>query len=530
MDDTRPKVAALVRVSTAAQAGEDRAGIARQHDVIDRTIAQRDLDCVQRVELVDVSGTSARECPEIQEILAGVLRRELQGIVVADLDRLLRPADIEEIALLQVFQTTGAIIYCGDQTLDLSSDDGCLLGIMQAALAGHELRLIKRRMQGGKERKRRDGKCPGSEITLPLGVSYDRKKEAYFYNDEIVRVQEAFRLLDTGVDESLSSVARLTGVTPRGLRVVLANKIYIGVREYAYKRGDKYVGINGRQAGRKKIKRLPEDIISVRVIEEPAVDPERFERVQKILRTKKGRWEQVRKAGRIHLGTGLLRCGHCGALLVCKAGGRRNGRWKTSYYGCKHNSQHWRKQGLSCTQRPLPDHELEKRLLDFAGQTLSDPMFLESLITRCIGVQLEQAKLKDSGATSSALEEKRLVKKLERMKDLYLAGGYESVQAYMTEKAEVEKSLRAVQSAMRPPSQVSVSSMEQAIKRIARGAMAVGRCTDPEKQLALLRALLAEVVVRDEDFVEIKLAPQVVTSSVSKKNTRTGRGSWPPPA
>ena len=47
------------------------------------------------------------------------------------------------------------------------------------------------------------GKCPGSAITLPTGIGYDREKDEWTVTDEIWRVQEAFRLIERDPDLSL---------------------------------------------------------------------------------------------------------------------------------------------------------------------------------------------------------------------------------------------------------------------------------------------------------------------------------------
>ena len=48
---TRRRVIGLVRVSTEQQAADDRGGLLRQREVIDRTIAAQHLDCVEIVSL-----------------------------------------------------------------------------------------------------------------------------------------------------------------------------------------------------------------------------------------------------------------------------------------------------------------------------------------------------------------------------------------------------------------------------------------------------------------------------------------------
>ena len=508
MDKKDLPVAGLVRVSTLSQAEDHRAGLARQRDVIRRTIENRGLRCVKEIELTDVSGTNVRNCPEIQELLDDVQWGRLTGVVVADLDRLVRPADIEDLALLQVFQDTGAILYCGDQEIDLSSDSGYLMGGIQALLAGHELRLIKKRMMGGKEAKRRQGKHPNGDQTLPLGVGYDRQSEKFFYNDNISVVQEAFRLLDDGECADIAAVAKRLGcVTPRGLKCILRNKTYIGVREYTKKAGPRYRSGDGRQRGRRKIPREKHEIISRQVIDEPAVPPDRFERVQALLDAKRGVWSSARAAGRVHLGTGILRCGYCGATLNCKAGTWRKGKYKRGYYVCKYNDSYWRRKGRSCEQSAVPEDEIESLLISLVSHHLSDTQFLTALAENYIESQQEQASRAASVRASMKARITKLKSKLQRMEELYYAGGFENAGDYIAKRAEASIELEDLLATSPPSSVPTLEDMQPVLERILRGALSFPRVMDRAEQRRVIEGMLAEVTVVDGQITGFVLTP-----------------------
>src|SRR6218665_566219 len=84
----------LVRVSTADQASEDKAGMDRQRVETARIVRDKGYRVVHSVELVDVSGTATAFAPEIQELLLMSGRREIDVIVVAEMSRLIRPDDL----------------------------------------------------------------------------------------------------------------------------------------------------------------------------------------------------------------------------------------------------------------------------------------------------------------------------------------------------------------------------------------------------------------------------------------------------
>src|SRR5690606_21035136 len=123
----------------------------RQREVIGRTIEAHQLDCLRVYELTDVSGTEVRNHPDVIEIIRLVASGIISGLVISDLDRLFRPDQPTDYAILQTFKDSGAIIYSGDTTYDLGSKDGMLFSGIRATIAGYELALIKERMHGAKE-------------------------------------------------------------------------------------------------------------------------------------------------------------------------------------------------------------------------------------------------------------------------------------------------------------------------------------------------------------------------------------------
>src|SRR5437899_3955825 len=103
----RRRVVALIRVSTADQGRDDRGGIPRQRRVIEQTIATKNLDCLRIYEISDCSGTQVLHNRDVQEILQLISSKVVTGLVVADLDRLFRPAEPTDYAILQSFKDTG---------------------------------------------------------------------------------------------------------------------------------------------------------------------------------------------------------------------------------------------------------------------------------------------------------------------------------------------------------------------------------------------------------------------------------------
>jgi len=529
MHDKVKNVIGLVRVSTKEQAEDVHAGIARQREVINHTIQTKNLNCRQIIELNDVSGTNMLRCPEVIHLLKNVESKQVQGVVLADLDRLLRPARFEDFALLQVFQDSGATIYCGDQEINLTTDAGYLMGGFQALMAGNELRTLKRRVQGAKEQKRKQGKCPSAAITLPRGISYDRKLEKWGYTPEVAQVIEAFRLLDEDGITNLCDLARRTGINHRTLHNLLQNRIYIGERVYDKKRGDrKYASENGRQADRQKVNRTGDEIITVRVIDQPAVNPERFERVQRILANKGMTWAGSRSNSSPRLLTAIGRCGECGAILYGSSNGGRK-RNKPGYYICKKNYYLYRSELGSCVMHNIRQDVADEKVAHWVSEKLSDRKVLGNILALYEQTQESSIAEMESqvGNVEQALAE--LDEKVHRLNKGYLDKKFTDAEhaQYKAEfEAEREK-LTAIR--FNRPENSSVSEIKRRLLLLTKGALAFARINDRNMQKAVIQQLLAELHVGNKGITGFKIRPQF-DALVCDKGTRTGRGSLLPRA
>lgn len=416
----RPKipVVELLRVSTADQAEDDRAGLPRQEEANRRTIERHGLEAVRRVKLVDVSGACTMFAPEIQEMIRMIQAGQVRGIVLADLDRLLRPDDWTSFSVFQPIKEAGALLYLPDQVLDLNTQPGFLMSGLQAVIAGNELMQIKKRLHGAKEEKRRQGKCPQSYICLPLGVGFSRDTETWHYTPEAGKVRELFDLF-LGGEHNLRELQRQTGLHHQTIKNLLRNQLYIGVRAYEAKRApERRLRPDGRQADRRKVARAEGEVIRVKVIEEPLISPDDFWRVQELLEVKRDGHRARRSSGaELFLLQGLLRCAECGEVMYTVPG--RNGPGKDYYY-CRRKSSHFRASTGGCPSHYLHREQVEGTVLDFIEQRLADPAYVERHMARL------QQGAKNSGAARTIEEATATLERLDRSRgrilELYTEG------------------------------------------------------------------------------------------------------------
>jgi DNA invertase Pin-like site-specific DNA recombinase len=396
----------LVRVSTADQASEDKAGMDRQRVETARIVRDKGYRVVHSVELVDVSGTATAFAPEIQELLLMSGRREIDVIVVAEMSRLIRPDDLSNLALLDQFRRNGVVIDAGGTVHDVDDPSGFLAGGLQALIGGFERKQLLQKIARSKESARAAGRNPSADITLPLGLSYDRRSSTYHYNDDISKVQEAFRLIDgdSGL-RNVSEIARRTGIEPATLRNILRNKAYVGIREYTQKRdlSVKVMKAGGRQGDRPKVARRPEEIIRVRIIppEKQAVSDEQFERVQLILAGLQefhARIQSAREKGG-NLLAGIGRCGCCGLRLYGTTSSRtsKDGQTKArGHYVCFSHHYHNKNKAQPCGFGWAVKERAEELVSAFVCALLGDEEFIRKTLEHAVSKRRDLIRIPDS--------------------------------------------------------------------------------------------------------------------------------------
>lgn len=406
------KVIELIRVSTAEQAGDDRASIPAQRTINRRTAQTYGLTISKSIEMTDVSGAAVLRTPEMQELLRLIVAPDIHGVVVREFSRVMRPDNFSDYVLFQAFQDTGTLLYLPDGPLDLNSKTGKLVAGLRAIIAGNELSEIRERVWAAKEEKRRAGHHAQSPICLPFGVGYS-KEQGFFYKPEAERVRDCFKQLLAGVTD-YKELAKAIGFTGNGLRIVLSNPIYMGWRVYERKRdmspGARRFSANGRQGDRKKIRRDPEEVIRVKVISDPLVSEEEFKRAQEIIQTKLNRhWRHRTDVTPQFVYNGFLVCSECDASVY-----GQNGR--NFYYVCSHR----RTKFGGCRAGWMRRDMLETKLDVMLSEKFTDRKFVTDLL-RDVESQSEVASARSKVARLE-IEIRKLREKRVRVLDAFFEG------------------------------------------------------------------------------------------------------------
>lgn len=413
----------LIRVSTEGQAAEDRAGIPAQREINRRTARIYGLNIVKTIEVVDVSGSSVLLSPEVQELLRLIECPDVVGVVTREFSRLIRPEKFTDYALLQHFIDTNTILYLPDGPIDLASKLGRFFGTIRAAIAGLERREIVERMQDAKESMRRAGKHAGGAITLPYGVGYS-KECGWHYTAEAEKVKHAFALFFSG-QTSYTEIGRQLNLPRTDIRFILGNPVYTGWRVYDQKRDPSAAGYrarpDGRQGERRKVKRAPEEVIRVKVLE-PLVSDEQFERVQQYIELKRRKHWRVRaETPARYTYNGFLTCGECGSLIYTHSS-------QDDFYNCKsRNTRERRKRALvglePCTNRYMLRKVLEPKIDAALSRQLTDRHFITHVVDSYNRSAEHEGQLIDPvGQTAVTARLRALEEKKQRVLETFFDG------------------------------------------------------------------------------------------------------------
>ncbi|MBL6975617.1 MAG: recombinase family protein [Deltaproteobacteria bacterium] len=262
------KLLPIHRVSTLGQAGDDREGLDRQRHSTRLVAETHRAKLLPAVEIENVSGSDLAATPEWQNQVQPAISDPDTHIASDSIDRILRAEDFN----FEVFRdllATKTRIFTPGKIHDLAIAEDAFMAGLLALVGGREKSEIKRRIQAGREAKRRRGEWPLKLSALPRGILYDPKTKAWSYDkteaDIITSVFHQFVV----ERRPLRAIGRTIGKPMQTVRGYLQSPIYKGLLVYDQKRGEKYPSKNGRQPDRKKIARAPHEIIEVRVFGGP---------------------------------------------------------------------------------------------------------------------------------------------------------------------------------------------------------------------------------------------------------------------
>jgi DNA invertase Pin-like site-specific DNA recombinase len=409
----------LIRVSTGAQANEDRASIPAQREIIRQIAARYQIQVVKTFELADISGAAVRFSPEYEQFLRAVEDPRVTCVITREFSRLMRPERFDDFAILQIFVDHGITLYFPSDVLDLSNRQARFMAGIRAGVAGLERADIAERIASAKEIMRRRGEHPCGEHTLARGLGYTREKGWYYDESELESVKLLFRLFLGGL-HVYETLSQLTGIPRSSVPVILRNPVYAGWMVYSDRKDPSAAGYvpptHRRKGYRKKAARTAEEVIRIRLPLTPIIGEDEHQQILEIVNQKRRHFSSAR-ADAIPRFTyrGFLYCGQCSAPLYTWAASTGK-----DFYHCKTNLPRYRKQGaVPCPNRHMSRHLLEPRL----DETITRELTNRDFLIQVIGSHLARVQ-SQLPSTDELLRNQfeNLQKKRERIKDLFIDG------------------------------------------------------------------------------------------------------------
>lgn len=169
------KVAIYLRKSRADEELERTVGqgetLTKHKKALLKIAKERKFNIIEIKEEI-VSGESLFHRPKMIELLNEVESKRYDGVLVMDMQRLGRGDMQDQGVILKTFKESNTKIITPQKTYDLNNDFDEEYSEFEAFMSRKELKMITRRMQGGRQRSVEEGNYLGT--TPPLG--YDIEK------------------------------------------------------------------------------------------------------------------------------------------------------------------------------------------------------------------------------------------------------------------------------------------------------------------------------------------------------------------
>ncbi|MGA7235066.1 MAG: recombinase family protein [Bryobacteraceae bacterium] len=352
MPDRKRKVIGVLRVSTVTQDNErqavDIAAAARIHN----------LEVERVIRLDGVSGTVMLRHPEVLQMQRDLARPDIHGVVISAVDRLIRPAELGDLAIFDIFQRTKKKIWTPSQVMDLSDMAGFLQTGIQGVFAGFERQMFLARAAAGKMVARKRGRHADGKCSLPEGVSFDKIGGKWRCTPEqAARIRKAYDML-------------LHGSSYREIGAALVGK---GEKAYAATTVRRWV-LNPIWSGIRRYE-IPEKFDQEVVFEGgPVITPETYQAALPIIDGKHDHWRKSKnEIPSSFLCVGLLRC-RCGKPCYTRRRSRNEGH---DYYYC---SSKFPGRGPKCGAPSARRVDVDRKLVDAIERYFREKFLLSSLV------------------------------------------------------------------------------------------------------------------------------------------------------
>ena len=527
------KVAIYARVSTVEQA-EEGYSIDEQERLLKEYCQKNDLEVYKTYSDRGISGKDIKHRPELREMLKDSEEKKFDMILVWKINRLSRKlADV--LKMVEIFEKNNVTFKSYSEPFETNTPAGKMQFQMMALIGEFERGTIAQNVKMGMLARAREGKWCGNKVLgydivdVKESLNKKRKETKLVINEEeaeIIRLifneyskGKGYKAITNNLNKQGYKTKRGNNFSVISVKDILANPVYIGKIRY-----------NVRQEwSEKRRKNINPNPILVEGIHDPIIDIELWDKVQKILESKKG------KPSRIYDGeyplTGILKCPVCGAGMVImrttntlKDGTKK----RIVYYACGN----WKNKGTAvCNSNAIRVDKANEYVFGRIEELLYNEKMVKEIInninsTRRSNVEPNKKRLDKIEKELTKLRSKK-TKILEAYEEDLI-----TKEELIERKNELDNNMNILEQERQEllivvndnaQAEISHNLIKQILQRFGQ---IMSECVSREKQKMLLHMIISEITIgkdRTVDSIKLKINDSLIDylnkEEVSKKDT-----------
>lgn len=510
----RKKIVAIyARVSTIEQA-EEGYSIGEQDRILKEYCDKQGWEVYKTYSDRGISGKDIKHRPSLKELLSDVEEKKFDMVLVWKINRLSRKVT-DVLKMVDLFEKNNVTFKSYSEPFETTTPAGKMQFQMMALIGEFERGTIAQNVKMGMLARAREGKWCGNRVLgydiVPVEGSLNKKrKETKLIINE--KEAESVRLIfneysnGKGYKAITGKLNKLGYKTKKNnnfsvgsIRDILTNPVYIGKVRY-----------NVRQDWSEKRRRnINPNPIIVDGIHDKIIDEKLWDKVQKIMESKKGKPKRIYD-GEYPL-TGILKCPVCGAGMVIMrttnklADGTKK---RISYYACGN----WKNKGTAvCNSNSIRVDKANEYVFGKISELLSNEKMVKTIVDN-----INNTRRNNVEPSKNKIE--RLDKELEKLKNKKhkLLEAYEddilSKKEFQDRKQELDNIIEGLEEERQP---LLVNVTDEAneeipyklVKEVLHNfSKVLSNCKTREKQKMLLHMLISEIIIgKDRAIESIKL-------------------------
>ncbi|SFT03900.1 Site-specific DNA recombinase [Marininema halotolerans] len=448
---------------------------------------------ITRIRQEIVSGESLIHRPEMMELLNEVESGLYDGVLVMDMDRLGRGNMQEQGIILETFQRAKTKIITPRKTYDLNDEWDEEYSEFEAFMARKELKIITRRLQGGRIRSVEEGNYIATRPPYGYLITNDEKGRYLMpHPDQAPVVKMIFDLYNeplSGAGKIAKELNRLgylsyTGKRWHGSSVlsILKNAVYVGRIQWKKKSYKKL------PVGREAKARPTDEWIDVEGKHEPLISKNIWDSTQNKL---KGKYHiPYQLNGITNPLAGLVRCEMCNKTMVYRSYTKQQAHLICSNTYCKNKSTRFtfvEERLLTAIEQWVENIKLSWNEKEFGDETSAS-----------IKIESHQNTIKNLKQELSTLEEQK-----GKLHD-FLERGIYNEETYLERSSNLANRISEVSKSLEENKRVieyEKKREEAYSKKIPKVKSVLEQyplLNDPKKKNTLLKGVLSHATYRKE--------------------------------